>query len=133
MKKLVFLFMGIILGLFISLLIMISINNKYMEKLEKDIYKKTDVKDIKYINEYDDYYIVMDSENIYLFDNKYDEITRIKVNLVYQNKNNYDIVYRNKTIMYMDNYKNKDGIVFKYYDIYTCEEIDSVIIGGSNE
>ena len=122
--------MGMILGLFISLLIMISLNNKYMEKLEKDIYKKTDVKDIKYINEYDDHYIVMNSENIYLFDNKYDEITRIKVNLVYENKNNYDIVYRNKTIMYMDNYKNKDGIVFKYYDIYTCEEIDSIVVGG---
>ena len=118
------------MGLFIYMLIMININNNYIDKLVENIYKKTDINDIKYVNEYDGYYIVMDNDNIYLFNDKYDEITRMKVNLVYKNKNDYDIVYRNKTIMYMDNYKNKEGIIFKYYDIYTYEEVDSVIIGG---
>ena len=130
MKKFVFLFIGIVVGLFICMLIMINVNNNYIDKLEENIYKKTDINDIKYVNEYDGYYIVMDNDNIYLFNDKYDEITRIKVNLVYKNKNDYDIVYRDKTIMYMDNYKNKEGIIFKYYDIYTYEEVDSVIIGG---
>ena len=131
MKKLVFLFIGIIVCLFISVLIMVSINNNYIDELEERMYKKTDIKDIKYVNEYDDYYIVMDNDNIYLFNDKYEEITRLKVNLVYKNENNYDIVYRNKTIMYMDNYKNKDGIIFKYYDIYTYEMIDEVFVGGN--
>ena len=130
MKKLIVLFIGIISILFIGVLIMVGIDNGYVSKLEKDIYEKTDVKDIKYVNEYDGYYIVMDNDNIYLFNNDYEEITRIKVNLVYDNKNNYDIVYRDKTIMYMDNYKNEEGIIFKYYDIYTYEEVDSVIVGG---
>jgi hypothetical protein len=109
---------------------MVKINNNYIDKLEKMIYKKTDIKNIKYVNEYGGYYIVMDNDNIYLFNYKYDEITRLKVNLVYKNDNNYDIVYRDKTIMYMDNYENKNGIIFKYYDIHTYEEVDSVVIGG---
>lgn len=109
---------------------MIGINNRYISKIEKDIYKNTDVKKIDYVNEYDKHYIVRNNEYIYLFNNNYEEITRIKLNLVYENKNNYDIVYRDKTIMYMDDYKNKEGIIFKYYDIYTYKEIDKVIIGG---
>ena len=112
------------------MLIMVSVNDNYMDKLEEDIYKKTDIKDIKYVNEYDGYYIVMDNENIYLFNDEYDEITRISLTLVYKNENNYDIVYRGKTIMYMDSFENKEGIVFKYYDIHTYEEIDNVLIGG---
>ena len=125
-----FLFVGIIVGLFICMLIIINLNDNYIDRLKNNIYKKTNIKDISYVNEYDNYYIVMDNENIYLFDDKYDEITRLKVNLVYKNKNNYDIVYRDKTIMYMDNYKNKEEIIFKYYDIHTYKEVDSVIIGG---
>ena len=116
--------------IFIGMFIMVSVDNKYINKLEKIIYENTDIKDIIYINIYDNYYVVMDNDNIYLFNNEYDEITRIKVDLVYKNKNNYDIVYRNKTIMYMDNYKNKEGIIFKYYDIYTYEEIDTIVVGG---
>ena len=33
-------------------------------------------------------------------------------------------------IMYMDNYKDKEGIIFKYYNIYTYELIDKVVVGG---
>lgn len=112
------------------MVMMVSIDNKYINKLEKDIYKNTEVKDIKYVNKYDNYYLVMNKDNIYLFNDGYEEITRISVNLMYENKNNYDIVYRNKTIMYMDNYKNDEGIIFKYYDIYTYEEVDTVVVGG---
>ena len=64
MKKFVFLFIGIVVGLFIYMLIMININNNYIDKLEENIYKKTDINDIKYVNEYDGYYIVIDNDNI---------------------------------------------------------------------
>ena len=130
MKKLLIIFIGIIIVLFIGMCIMIGINNGYINRLEEDIYKNTDISNIEYVNDYNGYYIVKNNEYIYLFNTDYEEITRIKSNLVYDNKNNYDIVYRDKTIMYMDNYKNEEGIIFKYYDIYTYEEVDKVIIGG---
>ena len=33
--------------------------------------------------------------------------------------------------MYMDNYIDKDSIVFNYYDIYSYKLIDSIIVGGN--
>ena len=88
-----------------------------------------DVKDIEYINRYDNNYIVMDKKYLYLFDDKYEEIDKLDVKDIYENKKNYDIVYRDKTIMYMDNFKNKEGIIYRYYDIYTYELIDEIVIG----
>lgn len=110
---------------------MVNIDNRYFNGLKKEIFDNTEINNIKYINKYDGYYIVKDNEYIYLFNSNYDEITKIKISLVYDNKNKYDIVYRNKTIMYMDNYKNKDGVVFKYFDIYTYELVDEVFVGGN--
>jgi len=72
----------------------------------------------------------MDKDKLYLFDSKYEEIYKTEIDKLHNNKNNYDIVYRNKTIMYMNNYKNKDGVIFKYYDIYTYKLIDEIVIGG---
>jgi len=131
MKKTVMIFIGILIILFVGICIMVGINNVYINDLEKEIFNNTDIKDIEYVNKYDGYYIVKNMEYIYLFNSDYEEITSINVNLICDNENNYDIVYRNKTIMYMDNYKNKEGIIFKYYDIYTYEVIDEVIIGGN--
>ena len=122
-------FISIIIVLFISMCIMVSIDNKYFNSLKKEILDNTNISDIEYVNKYNDHYIVMDSEYIYLFNSSYEEITRIKISLVYDNKENYDIVYRNKTIMYVDDYKNKERIIYRYYDIYTYELIDEVVIG----
>lgn len=110
--------------------VMLIIDNKYISNIERDILKKTDIKDIIYINEYDDYYLVKDKENLYLFNSSYEEIYKVKIDLLYDNKNGYDIVYRDKTIMYMDNYCGDEGLVFKYYDIYTYDIIDEVVVGG---
>ena len=109
--------------------IMVNIDNKYFNGLKKEISENTDITDIVYVNKYDGYYIVKDNEYIYLFNSNYEEITRIKLSLLYDNKKKYDIVYRDKTIMYMDNFKNKEGIIYRYYDIYTYELIDEIVIG----
>lgn len=109
--------------------IMIIIDNKYFNSLKKEILDNTNISDIEYVNKYNDHYIVMDNEYIYLLNSNYEEITSIKISLVYDNKENYDIVYRDKTIMYMDDYKNEEGIIYRYYDIYTYELIDEVVIG----
>lgn len=132
MKKLVGIFILVILVIFISMNVMIYIDNRYILELEDRVKKNTDIKDIVYVNEYDKYYIVMDNKNLYLFNSDYIEINRIDIGKVYLNKKDYDIVYRDNMIMYMDSYKNKDkNVVFRYYDIYTDELLEELVVGGS--
>lgn len=122
-KKIIILFISIILFLFVSMCIMIFFDNRYTDGIISDINKNTDIQNIEYVNKYDDSYIVVNNEYLYLLNNNYEEITKIEKTLLHKNKNNYDIVYRDKTIMYMDSYKNKDGVIFEYYDIYKYELI----------
>ena len=124
---------GVLIFLFICVLVMVSLDKRYISNLEKEILSNTDIKEVIYINKYDGYYIVKDSDYMYFFDSKYEEIYKVEVSMLHENKNNYDLVYRDNTIMYMDSVKNKDGVIFKYYDIYSYELIDEVIVGGSYE
>jgi len=131
MKKVVRIFILIIFVIFVSIYIMIYIDNKSINNIEKYIIKNTDINDIEYINRYGDNYIVKDKEYLYLFNNKYDEIDRLDIKKVYNNKKNYDIVYRDNLFMYMDNYNDKYGVRFKFYDIESYELVDEVLVGGN--
>ena len=110
---------------------MVSIDKNNINDIKEDIIKNTDIKNIDYVNKYDNSYIVKDKKYLYLFNSKYEEIYKVEIDLLYDNKNNYELVYRNNTIMYMDNYKKKYGVVFKYYDIYTYELIDELMVGDN--
>jgi len=131
MKKVVRIFILIIFVIFVSIYIMIYIDNKSINNIEKYIIKNTDINDIEYINRYGDNYIVKDKKYLYLFNNKYDEIDRLDIKKVYNNKKNYDIVYRDNLFMYMDNYNDKYGVRFKFYDIESYELVDEVLVGGN--
>ena len=133
MRKIIVFLIGVLIFLFICVLVMVSLDKRYISNLEKEILSNTDIKEVIYINKYDGYYIVKDSDYMYFFDSKYEEIYKVEVSMLHENKNNYDLVYRDNTIMYMDSVKNKDGVIFKYYDIYSYELIDEVIVGGSYE
>ena len=121
----------IILVIFISIYIMICNDNKSINNIEKYIIKNSDINDIEYVNIYGDSYIVMDKKYLYLFNDKYEEIDRVDVKNIYDNKKNYDIVYRDNLFMYMDSYNDKDGVIFKYYDILNYELVDEILVGGN--
>jgi len=130
MKKGVTIFILLILFLFCSKWIIVYIDKNNINDIENNKIKNTIIKNIEYINKYDNYYIVMDSDYLYLINSKYEIVLEIDNDKIYKNKNDYELVYRNNTIMYMENYKNKKGLFFKYYDIYSYELIDEVLIGG---
>lgn len=130
-KKIILLFVGILMFLFSCISIMIVIDKNNINKLEETLINNTKVKRIEYANKYDNYYIVMDDKYLYLFNNLYEEVTKLDLSLINSNKNNYDIVYRDKTIMYMNDYKNKNKLIFEYYDVYTYELIDKIVVGGN--
>ena len=131
MKKLIAGFVVIILFLFISICVVVSFDESYVNNLEKEILKNTSLKNIIYVNKYDNNYIVIDKEQVYLFNSNYEEIYKVKESMLHENKNDYEIVYRDDTIMYMDNYMDNEGVIFKYYDIYTYELVDELMVGGS--
>ena len=110
---------------------MVFLDKRYNNDMIGNVINNTDIKDIKYINSYDGYYIVMDSKYIYLFNNDYVEIYKGDISKLYNNKNDYDLIYRDGNIMYMESFKNKDGVIFKYYDIFTYELIDEIMVGGN--
>ena len=130
MKKVVKIVIGLIIILFMFITYMVYDDNKYNNKIIKNIVKNTEIKDIIYFNEYNNYYIVKDKDYIYLFDKKYKEIFKVDNVLVYENKKNYDIIYKDELLMYMNDYYKNNRLVYEYYNIYTYELIDKVIVGG---
>lgn len=130
-KRIIILIISIIFVLFIGMYVMIFFDNRYINNVKDVVSKNTNIKNIAYVNNYDDNYIVVNNEYLYLINSNYEEITRVDLSLMYDNKNDYDIVYKDKTIMYMKDFKNKDGVIFEYYDIYTGELIEKIVIGGN--
>ena len=108
MKKVVVGFIILICLVFISMLVMVSIDSKDILKLENEIKDNTSIDMVQYVNKYDGYYIVLDKEYLYLFNDLYEEIYKIEIEKIHKNKNNYELVYRNNTIMYMDSYTKTD-------------------------
>ena len=113
----------------ICLMVMIDKNN--ITDMREEIIKKTKIKDIIDVIEYDNYYIVKSNEYVYLIDFEYQEVFSIDINLMHSNDKDYDLVYRENMLMYMDDFKKKNKVIFKYYDIYTYEFIDEVVVGDS--
>ena len=130
MKKIIKIFIGIIILIFILILGMVRNNDKNYNKMIKEIENNTLVKEVEYINKYNNYFIVEDNEYLYLINDKYEIISEIDINLLYKNSKNYDIIYKDERFMYMeDNYK--DGkLYYKYYDIYNYSLIDEIMVGG---
>lgn len=106
-------------------------DNRYYDKIGKDIADKTNIKNIKYINKYDNYYIVIDSDYIYILGNKYNELLKKDITLIHENTNNYDIIYKDDLIMYFNDFFKDNKLVYEYYDINTYELSDRVFVGGN--
>ena len=130
MRKVVTIFICICVFSFLVILYVTNSNEKYVYKLKKEIIKNTDVKEIDYFNKYDNYYIVLDKEYLYIFDNKYVELLRIDKILIHENVNKYDIIYNDNKVVYMNDYYKNKKLICEYYDLYTYKLINSFELGG---
>lgn len=108
-------------------------DSNYSNKLKNKIIDNTNIKNIEYINYYDNNYIVMDKDYLYVFDKKYKEISKEDKILIYKNNNNYDIIYKDGKFMYFSDIIKKDKLIYRYYDLYNYKLIKEVFVGGSNE
>jgi len=129
MKKIIIVFIALVLMIFLFILFPVLKNNNYTTSIEKEIkknYKLTE--EIKYLNKYDLYYIILTTDNLIVLDNEYKEILKEEINKI--KKTDKEIVYRLNQVMYEECEVQKTKIVYKYYNIYTDELIDTVEIGG---
>lgn len=126
MKKVVRWLILIIGFWFLGISYMVNNDENYSDSL----IAKLQNDNITYINPYGDWYIVLDKENLYLYDQKYTEIIKISNDNLCQNTNNYEIIYRNESFQYLKDYYQSDKLVYEYYHIYTCELIEKNVLGG---
>lgn len=126
MKKIIKIFIIIVILLFGMVIFITGIDNRDTKKLIKDISSNSQIDNIKYINRYGEYYIVLNDKYLYAINRKYKIISEVDKILLYENKNNYGIIYDNELFMYMEEVNN----VYKYYDIYSYKFIHEVDIGG---
>lgn len=130
MKKLVIVFICIMVIIFLSISYMVYVDRKDINNLNNIIVKKTNIKKYNYVNKYDNYYIVLTDDYLYLYDNSFLELLKVDTALIYENKKKYDIIYDGKQLMYFHEYMYKNNNIYEYYNLYTYELIDKIVLGG---
>ena len=120
--------------LFISVLVIyiypIKKNNIYKQKLIKDIYQNTTIKDIKYLNKDNNYYIIIAEDKVVVLDLNYEEVYSIDKSKIKDSTK--DITYRRGNIYYEEKIKEKEKLTYNYYNIETEELEYQISLGGKN-
>lgn len=131
MKKIIIIFILLVVISFSCVFYTVSKNNKYDSNMEREIKEKYSLQeDIKYLNKSNFYYIIETNTSLILLDGNYNEVQKISINDLYNLDKPYEIVYRLNKIMYEKKEVLSSKIIYTYYDIYTGEELDKVNIGG---
>ena len=126
MKKFVIIIVSILIIILLSIVYLGSNVNKYnsnLNKLIKDNYH-VDNKLIN-VNKYDGYYILTTSANIIVLNSKYKEILKEDISKI-KESNNMSIIYKNKSLMYLEKEKSKDKVIYKYYNPSNLELIKEI-------
>lgn len=120
--------------LFISVLVIyiypIKKNNIYKQKLIKDIYQNTTIKDIKYLNKDNNYYIIIAEDKVVVLDLNYEEVYEIDKSKIKDNKK--PLTYRRGNIYYEEKIKEKEKLTYNFYNVETEELEYQISLGGKN-
>lgn len=130
MKKTVIVLAAFCIIIFMAFLYIVNKDTKYEKKLYKQVTTHTEIKNIDYINYYNEYYIVKNDSYIYILDKKFEEKTKEDIVLVHENNNNYALIYENDKIMYLEDKLKKGHLTYNYYDIHDYNLIKTITIGG---
>lgn len=130
MKKKIIIILIIIAIIPLSIIIYPVIkNNNYNDKLLNDIYSNTKIKDITYLNKNNNYYIIKTKEKILVLDLNYEEKLSLDINKI--KESNLELVYRRNDLYYKETIKEKEKLIYNFYDVTTNELVFSTTIGGA--
>lgn len=130
-KVLITILIIIILLIFSIILYPIIKNNNYQKKLLNNIYENTDLKDIKYLNKDNNYFIIKTKDKVLVLDLNHEEVYSISTSEI--KKSNLDLSYTRNNLYYKERIRKNNKLTYKYYDIKTNEEVFTSVLGGSNE
>lgn len=130
-KVLITILITIILLIFSIILYPIIKNNNYQKKLLNNIYENTDLKDIKYLNKDNNYFIIKTKDKVLVLDLNHEEVYSISTSEI--KKSNLDLSYTRNSLYYKERIRKNNKLTYKYYDIKTNEEVFTSVLGGSNE
>ena len=130
-KVLITILIIIILLIFSIILYPIIKNNNYQKKLLNNIYENTDLKDIKYLNKDNNYFIIKTKDKVIVLDLNHEEVYSISTSEI--KKSNLDLSYTRNSLYYKERIRKNNKLTYKYYDIKTNEEVFTSVLGGSNE
>lgn len=105
-------------------------NNIYKQKLIKDIYQNTTIKDIKYLNKDNNYYIIIAEDKVVVLDLNYEEVYSIDKSKIKDNKK--PLTYRRGNIYYEEKIKEKEKLTYNFYNVETEELEYQISLGGKN-
>lgn len=131
MKKLIIIFICLIVFLFGCVIYIVNRNNNYLNNILEDIKSNSEIKeDIIYYNKYNNYYIVLTKDNIIVLDKDYKEVYNNSTEKFQDKTSEYEIVYKTDILMYEETKKEGNTIKYIYYDIYTLDKLDEIEIEG---
>ena len=130
-KVLITILIIIILLIFSIILYPIIKNNNYQKKFLNNIYENTDLKDIKYLNKDNNYFIIKTKDKVLVLDLNHEEVYSISTSEI--KKSNLDLSYTRNSLYYKERIRKNNKLTYKYYDIKTNEEVFTSVLGGSNE
>ena len=130
-KVLITILITITLLVFSIILYPIIKNNNYQKKLLNNIYENTDLKDIKYLNKDNNYFIIKTKDKVLVLDLNHEEVYSISTSEI--KKSNLDLSYTRNSLYYKERIRKNNKLTYKYYDIKTNEEVFTSVLGGSNE
>ncbi len=127
MKKVIIIFISLVLIFFLSVIFIVYNNNKYENNILNEVRDKYS-KDVSYVNKYLDNYVVKTKDKVVVLNSKYEEVTSMNISDLYESS--YDLVYRKNAIMYEKVDVDGINIIYTYYDVKSGEEIEKVEIEG---
>ena len=131
MKKIIIIFICLVVFLFGSVIYIVNRNNNYLNNILEDIKNNSEIKeDIVYYNKYNNYYIVLTNDNIIVLDKDYKEVYNNSTEKFQDKTSEYEIIYKIDIPMYEEVKKEGNTIKYIYYDIYTLDVLDEIEIEG---
>lgn len=131
MKKMIIIFICLVVFLFGSVVYIVNRNNNYLNNILEDIKNNSEIKeDIIYYNKYNNYYIVLTKNNIIVLDKDYKEVYNNSTEKFQDKTSEYEIIYKIDIPIYEEIKKEGNTIKYIYYDVYTLEQIDEIEIEG---
>ena len=130
-KKSGFILLMVFIVLILGIYIYPSIkNDNYQKRVISDIYKKTDIKDIEYLNKDNNYYVVKDRDKVIVLDLNYEEVYSIDKSKL--KDNDLDLVYRRNNLYYEEKIRDGDNLTYNFYNIDNNELAYQVLLGGND-